>query len=197
MHLDCNYIDVTVNVKAVTALETRANEYLGGDLIMTKTTNCVFSGKELTGDYFSGDDFVVENTAETTLDEQPKPKEKLTPWGIVLKIRYFFPMISTIGWLVAGMNLDKNQFLVNFGIVLAIVGIIVALTAAPLRMLKFPFLCIAGCFTICRAFIPVYGVADVMAAVLGVALGLVFGVGAIVVFPAVFTIQKFFEEFFN
>ncbi|MBQ2295672.1 MAG: hypothetical protein II257_00810, partial [Clostridia bacterium] len=69
-----------------------------------------------------------------------------------------------------------------------------ALTVSPIKMLKFVLKSIATGFKIVRGFIPYYGVADLVAAVIGVGLGFVFSVGILAFFPAIFTITKFFNE---
>ena len=131
---------------------------------------------------------------ESTVEEQAEQKTAWTAAEIILAARYFFPILTTPCWFLAGVFMDRSQFLMGFCLALAGIGVLFALTVAAKNMLKFPFSCIAAGFSFCRGFIPVYGLADVMAAIFGVALGGMFGLAAILIVPAAFSIKKFFED---
>lgn len=142
-----------------------------------------------------------ENMIETESVEKQSAKDKImadgkmSVWKFILIARYFLPLLTTIGF-VLGLVLKPNSgdFLDYFTMVLAYIGWISALTVAPLKMLKFIWTCIKFWFTLIRGFIPVYGVADLIAAFVGTAIGLSLGVVVVVFVPAVFTIFKFFEK---
>lgn len=53
---------------------------------------------------------------------------------------------------------------------------------------------VVACFKIARGFIPVYGVADLVAGVVGLGVGLTFSLAVLAFIPAAFTIPKFFKN---
>lgn len=129
-----------------------------------------------------------------TAEAPTEQKQKWTAAQIILLARYFFPILTTPCWLLAGVFMNKSQFMMGFCLALAGIGVLFALTVAIKSMLKFPFSCIATGFSFCRGFIPVYGLADVLAALFGVALGGMFGIAAILIVPGAFSVKKFFVE---
>ena len=120
---------------------------------------------------------------------------KLTFWEILYVARYFLPILATIGWAIGlGFMPDDGTFLMVFSLVLVGIGLISAITVCPLKLLVLPFKWAIKGFFILRSFIPVYGVADLCAAIFGTAGGFVLGIFVIFGLPAVFTIKKFFNE---
>lgn len=140
-----------------------------------------------------------ENVEQTTTVKKPSPKEtvmedgKLSFLEILFVARYFLPILTTIGWLLAWL-LGHISFFEYFSIVLIGIGIIAAITVSPLKFIKFIFTSAAKGFQILRGFIPFYGVADLVAAIFGTTFGFMFGVAVVFGLPAVFTIPKFFQE---
>lgn len=107
----------------------------------------------------------------------------------VTLIRHYLPAVATLGWII-GFTLGSIKVFEILGIILCAVGILAALTVCPLKMIKVPLLCAAKGFSICRSFIPVYGVADLCAAIFGFGGGLIVGLIAVCGFPVIFTLRK-------
>ena len=109
------------------------------------------------------------------------------------KVRHYLPIAATVGWLVMWMLGHMSFFAVLGGILIA-VGVISALTCCPGKMLLYPILCIAGGFKICRAFVPVYGLGDLIAGIIGLYLGSIVGAIISLGVPAILTIRKWNER---
>ncbi|MBP3435140.1 MAG: hypothetical protein J6K62_02285 [Clostridia bacterium] len=107
----------------------------------------------------------------------------------VTLIRHYLPAVATLGWII-GFTLGSIPFFETLGIILCAIGIVAALTICPLKMLKVPLLFAAKGFSVCRAFIPVYGVADLCAAIFGFTGGAILGLIAVCGFPVFFTLRK-------
>ena len=141
-----------------------------------------------------------ENIVETKPENKQSVKDKMMADGkmsvleVILAVRYFLPLLSTIG-LTLGLIFKPNagSSLETFFLILAGVGWVSALTVSPIKMLKFVFKSIVVGFKTVRGFIPVYGLADLVAAFVGTCGGLFFAVVVLVFLPAVFTITKFFK----
>lgn len=138
-----------------------------------------------------------ENSTVKTPSAKDKVMEdgKLTFWEILYVARYFLPILATIGWAIGlGFMPDDGTFLMVFSLILVGIGLLSAITVCPLKLLALPFKWAIKGFFILRSFIPVYGVADLCAAIFGTAGGFVLGVFVIFGLPAIFTITKFFKE---
>ena len=142
-----------------------------------------------------------EKETNTNHVQTPSPKDvmmadgKISLWEGILIARYFLPLITTIGFILSLIFDPKaGSFLDNLSMICAFIGWISALTVSPLKILKFIFGSVATCFKICRGFIPVYGVADLVAGVVGLGLGLTFSLVVLAVIPAAFTIPKYFKN---
>ncbi|MBR6532934.1 MAG: hypothetical protein IKT44_00695 [Clostridia bacterium] len=138
-----------------------------------------------------------ENNAAKTPSVKDRVLEdgKLTFWEILYVARYFLPILATIGWAIGlGCEPADGTFLMVFSLILVGIGLISAITVCPLKLLALPFKWAIRGFFILRSFIPVYGVADLCAAIFGTAGGFVLGVFVIFGLPAIFTITKFFNE---
>ena len=147
----------------------------------------------------------IENQAETIVENETPveiaPKDKYMADGkmsvveIILTIRYFLPLITTIGF---GLSLifepKAGDFLDTLTMIFAYIGWISAITVSPIKILKFIWGSIAVCFKVARGFIPVYGVADLVAGVVGLGVGLTFSLAVLAFIPAAFTIPKFFKN---
>jgi len=152
------------------------------------------------------DETVLNNKQEVNSEENntaktPSAKDrvmedgKLTFWEILYVARYFLPILTTIGWAIGfGFMPDDGTFLMVFSLILVGIGLLSAITVCPLKLLVLPFKWAGRGFVILRSFIPVYGVADLCAAIFGTAGGFVLGVLVVFGLPAVFTIKKFFNE---
>ena len=125
--------------------------------------------------------------------ETPQAKKDNDVFSILLAIRYFLPILASVGGLMWAF-IPSGSFFYSFGVALMCIGYITALTVCPLKMLAFPFKCIPAGFTICRGFIPYYGIADLVAGLLGTTLGFCFGFLVTLTCPAFFTIKKFLED---
>ncbi len=142
----------------------------------------------------------IDNSQNTTTAKTPSAKDrvmedgKLTFWEFLYVARYFLPVLTTIGWIIGFTLGDGNEFFSAIGLILVAIGLISAITVSPLKFIKFIFKSTIKGFHILRGFIPFYGVADLMAATFGVALGFMFGVIVVFGLPSVFTIAKFFNE---
>ena len=120
---------------------------------------------------------------------------KLTFLEILYVARYFLPVLTTVGWII-GLTFvpDDGTFLMIFSLVLVGLGLLAAATVCPLKLLSLPFKWAGRGFFICRSLIPIYGVADLFAALVGVTGGFLLGIILIFGLPAVFTIKKFFSQ---
>ncbi len=107
----------------------------------------------------------------------------------VTLIRHYLPAVATIGWVI-GFTLGHIAFFETLGLILIAVGVIAALTVCPLKFLSVPLRCAGKGFVILRSFIPVYGVADLCAAIIGTTFGCMVGLIATLGFPVVFTLRK-------
>ena len=136
------------------------------------------------------------NTAKTpSAKDRVMEDGKLTFGEILYVARYFLPILTTIGWAIGlGFEPADGTFLMVFSLILVGIGLLSAITVCPLKLLALPFKWAIKGFFILRSFIPVYGVADLCAAIFGTAGGFVLGVFVIFGLPAIFTITKFFKE---
>ena len=136
------------------------------------------------------------NTAKTpSAKDRVMEDGKLTFWEILYVARYFLPILTTIGWAIGlGFEPADGTFLMVFSLILVGIGLLSAITVCPLKLLALPFKWAIKGFFILRSFIPVYGVADLCAAIFGTAGGFVLGVFVVFGLPAIFTITKFFKE---
>lgn len=124
--------------------------------------------------------------------ESTETDTKTNVWELLKTVRYFAPLISSVGaitWIAS-----KSTTIGGFGILLMLIGFIVALTVCPLKLITFPFKCIPAGFRIFRGFIPFYGVADLVAALVGTITGFVVGLFLTLMVPAYFTIKKYIEN---
>lgn len=141
-----------------------------------------------------------EAVEKTTAPKTPSAKDrvmedgKLTFWEILFVARYFIPIVTTIGWAIIATLGKTGGIFETFGLVFVGIGLISAITVSPLKFIKFILTSTIKGFRILRSLIPVYGVADLMAALFGATFGFVFGVVVVFGLPAVFTITKFFRE---
>ena len=119
--------------------------------------------------------------------------QKTSVAGTIFAARYFLPIASTVGW-VLGFSLGHIAFFETLAFILIAIGFLATITVCPLKLITVPLRCCGKGFVICRSFIPVYGVADLCAAIFGVTLGLMFGLAAVLGTPAIFTIKKFLEQ---
>lgn len=128
----------------------------------------------------------------TTEATETEIKAKRNVWEILNTVRYFTPLISSVGAII--WIASKSTTLGGFGILLMLIGFTVALTVCPLKLLTFPFKCIPAGFKLFRGFIPFYGVADLVAALVGTVTGFVVGLFLTLMVPAYFTIKKYFAK---
>lgn len=108
-------------------------------------------------------------------------------------ISAFLPLLASLGWFI-GFTIGHIKFFEIFALALIGVGLVSAVLVCPARILLFPFKCIPFGFSICRKFIPYYGVADLCAAIFGTCLGFMFGLLVSFGCPAYFTISKYLAE---
>ncbi len=130
---------------------------------------------------------------ETAAAYETTPDRGCTFGEIFDIVRSFAPILTTIGWIL-GFTVGHIAAFEIISLILIAVGTISALLCCPLRLLAFPFKCIAIGFTFCRGLIPVYGVADLCAAIFGTIGGFTVGLAVSLGCPAIFTIKKYFEE---
>lgn len=136
----------------------------------------------------------VENgETKQSFYEQVKEDGKITPLEYVLIARYFLPILATVGWIVLFIfgNSDVGVVISN---ILMTIGVISAFTVSPLKLLKVIIKSAVKGFQIVRAFIPYYGLSDIIGGLFGFTGGLFVGVMIVFMLPAVFTIKKFFDE---
>ena len=107
----------------------------------------------------------------------------------IIAARYFIPAISTVGAILC-FAAGGEGALALIGLVLMALGVIVALTVCPLKLLGFPLLAAGKGFKFCRGFVPFYGIGDVIAALIGVTFGFMFGVAVVLCCPVIFTLIK-------
>ena len=138
-----------------------------------------------------------ENNVAETRSAKDKVMEdgKLTFWELLYVARYFLPILATIGWAIGFIfNPADGTFLTILSFALIGIGFISAITVCPLKLLALPFKWAGRGFVICRSLIPVYGLADIIAAVFGVVIGALLGACVTFGLPAIFSIKKFFTE---
>lgn len=120
-------------------------------------------------------------------------EERTDVLTVLLAARYFLPILASVGGLMWAF-IPSGSFFYSFGVALMCIGYITAFTVCPLKLLAFPFKCIPAGFTICRGFVPYYGIGDLIAALIGTMLGFCFGLFTTLLCPAFFTIKKFLED---
>lgn len=145
---------------------------------------------------YNEEDIIVE---ENVTEAKKSPKDEVMEDGkisfleILYVARYFLPILTTIGLAIGlGFKPDDGTFLMIFSVALMIIGLLSAITVCPIKLITFPFKFALKGFQFCRSLIPVYGVADLCAAILGTSAGFTIGFFIAVGAPAVFTIKKFF-----
>ena len=130
----------------------------------------------------------INNTNITT-----ENTDTLSVFEKILLIRYFLPAITTISFLI-GMAVPLNSFFEGILLLLMGLGILSALTVCPIKLILFPVKCAFAGFKFFRGFVPFFGYADLVAGILGLICGFVFGVMVVFILPAAFTIKKFFSD---
>lgn len=126
---------------------------------------------------------VMMNNTETKMIERKNMSG-------IKKARYFLPLLSTAGWLVKLFGYGIGAFDI-IGNIMIIIGVLSALTVCFKEMFTITFVCIAACFKFCRGFIPYYGIADLVAGLVGLMFGGVAGLVVVVGMPAILTIRKY------
>ena len=111
----------------------------------------------------------------------------------VLLARYFIPALSTVGAIMCFIG-GGTGVVSLMGMVFILIGVVSALTVCPLKLLSFPLMCAGKGFSLFRAFVPVYGLGDIIAALLGVTFGFMFGLAVAACCPVIFTLIKYFEN---
>lgn len=150
-------------------------------------------------------DVLVNNEPETTTENTPviklSPKDKymadgkMSVWEIILTVRYFLPLLTTVGFALAMIFKPKaGDFIDTLSMIFAFIGWIAVITVSPIKILKFIWGSVVTCFSIARSFIPIYGVADLVAGVVGFGIGVTFSAAVLAFIPAVFSIPKFFKN---
>lgn len=142
-----------------------------------------------------------ETTVENNVVAKLSPKEKymadgkMSVWEIILTVRYFLPLLTTIGLVLSMIFQPKaGDFIDTLSMIFAYIGWIAVITVSPIKILKFIWSSVVSCFQIARGFIPIYGIADLVAGVLGFAIGVTFSFAVLAFIPAVFSIPKFFKN---
>ena len=131
------------------------------------------------------------------LKENVMRNEKLSLVEILIVARYFIPIITTIGWIVLYLlGTSVTETAETLCLIPVTIGIISALTVSPVKFI----LCIFTTAKLGMGLLMPLGVVGgplgvVAAALGGIILGALAGVGIIVFVPAIFTIYKFFQEF--
>ena len=147
------------------------------------------------------DKSVVDETRERVENQKTLPEKekfmsdgKLTVWEFILVSRYFLPLLASVAFIVGiFFGVEPDSFLDKLTMVLWFVGFFSTFTVlSPIKMLKFVGKSIYTCFNVARGFIPVYGLADLIAAIVGFGAGLGFSLTVLMFFPGFFTIKKFF-----
>ena len=134
-------------------------------------------------------------TEETSIKDEIFNDGKLTFLEILCISRYFLPLLASLGWGIAIVfNVVDGSPLMIFSMILVGIGVISALTVCPFKLISIPLKWAIRGFYICRSFIPVYGVADLFAAVFGTSIGFILGAIVVLALPAIFTIKKFYEK---
>lgn len=128
------------------------------------------------------------NTAVVNTPVAADASVTIKPDAVTL-IRHYLPAVATLGWVI-GFTLGSVKVFEILGLILCAAGILAALTVCPLKMIKIPLVCAAKGFKFCRALIPVYGVADLCAAIFGFTGGALIGLIAVCGFPVIFTLRK-------
>ena len=134
---------------------------------------------------------VLNNQAANTQTVEVVVKnEKSDIAQVILTMRYFLPILASVGALLVMLG----GIGILIGAVLMLIGVLSALTVCPLKLMGFPVKVGLVGFKVCRGFIPVYGVADLVAAIVGIFGGTIVGLGVVFCAPAIFTIKKYLNE---
>lgn len=142
-------------------------------------------------------EIIIENAPVTELSPKDKymADGKMSVWEIILTARYFLPLLTTIGFALSLIFQPKaGDFIDTLTMVFAYIGWASAILVSPIKILKFIWGSVVTCFKVARGFIPIYGVADLVAGVLGFAIGVTFSLAVLAFVPAAFTIPKFFKN---
>ncbi len=131
---------------------------------------------------------VLNNQAVTK--EVITVKEKASVLEALAISRYFLPLLSSVGAALCFMG----GIGIIIGAAMMLIGMISALTVCPLKLMGFPVKVGLVGFRFCRGFIPVYGVADLCAAIIGIFGGIMVGFGVVFCAPAIFTVKKYLNE---
>lgn len=131
---------------------------------------------------------VLNNQAE--IKEVITVKEKASVLEAFAITRYFLPILSTVGVLLC----TAGGIGILIGAAMMAIGLLSALTVCPLKLMGFPVKVGLVGFKVCRGFIPVYGVADICAAIFGMFGGTMVGLGIVFCAPAIFTVKKYLNE---
>ena len=143
--------------------------------------------------------FIDDAREESKLNKNLSVKDrimsdnKLTFKELFIIARYFLPLLTSVSFIIfLFFDIESKSFLDKFTVVLWFVGWFSALTVlSPIKMLKFVGKSIHTGFNVVRGFIPVYGLADLIAAIVGFGAGLAFSLTVLLFFPGFFTIKKF------
>lgn len=108
-------------------------------------------------------------------------------------IRYYLPALSTIGWVFL-LLLGSVEVFQVLGLLFITVGVLAAFTVCPIRLMKIPVTCSLALFKFLRGFIPFYGVADLVAGLIGMFVGSMVGLFVMSVAPVFLTVKKLREK---
>ena len=122
-----------------------------------------------------------------------KESKALTLFKYILVSRYFIPILTTAGWIMI-FSVRESDFFLKSSVLLIVTGIITAVMVSPSEYFGFIISSGVKFFSAVQRAVSVNIAAEICAAVFGFTLGFAFGLIVTAVFPAVFTINKFFNQ---
>lgn len=122
-----------------------------------------------------------------------KESKALTLFKYILVSRYFIPILTTAGWIMI-FSVRESDFFLKSSVFLIVTGIITAVMVSPSEYFGFIISSGVKFFSAVQRAVSVNIAAEICAGIFGFTFGLLFGIITAAAFPAVFTINKFFNQ---
>ena len=133
----------------------------------------------------------AEKSGET--GKPVKESKALTLFKYILVSRYFIPILTTAGWIMI-FSVRESDFFLKSSVLLIVTGIITAVMVSPSEYFGFIISSGVKFFSAVQRAVSVNIAAEICAGVFGFTLGFAFGLIVTAAFPAIFTINKFFNQ---
>ena len=133
----------------------------------------------------------AEKSGET--GKPVKESKALTLFKYILVSRYFIPILTTAGWIMI-FSVRESDFFLKSSVFLIVTGIITAVIVSPSEYFGSIISSGVKFFSAVQIAVSVNIAAEICAGIFGFTFGLLFGIITAAAFPAVFTINKFFNQ---